>query len=130
MIIHTLSIDDEFEGWEPIPWDAAPAEVTSQLQGFTTRARKPLVWTKLDFANFPPEGVFGKDRDWFVSRDVAYVTIFEDEHLVLIQNTWFGFPDPPEWGLASRAISTPHVAWSMWGHFPKLPKAWTMPESQ
>jgi hypothetical protein len=22
--------------------------------------------------------------------------------IILIQNTWHGFPDPPEWGLASR----------------------------
>lgn len=111
--------------WEPIPWKLAGEEADAQEHGFHERALKPLVWTRVDWKNFPPDGIFGYDRDWFVSNDIAYVATFGDEDLVLIDNTWAGFPDPPRWGLASRATGA--EVWQMWGHFPDLPNAWTVP---
>ncbi len=114
--------------WEPIPWDATGPAVDAQERGFHERAGKPLVWMKIDWQDFPSHGIFGQDRDWFVSRDIAYVTTFDDEDFVLIQNTWHGFPDPPEWGLATRLTANPRAGWSTWGHFASLPKAWSVPD--
>jgi hypothetical protein len=112
--------------WEPFPWDAQGSQVVEQELGFHRRALKPLVWTKINWLNFPEEGIFGHDREWFSSHDIAYVATFDDEELVLIQNTWHGFPDPPEWRLASRSAGNAAARWQEWGHFPRLPEAWLM----
>lgn len=122
--------DDVNPEWEPIPWDAEGPEVDEQDRGFRERARKPLVWTKLDWNNFPHGGIFGRDRGWFVGHDIEYVTTFDGEDLILIRNPWSGFPDPPEWGLASRPAGDMEAAWQMWGHFPDLPAAWQLSESR
>jgi hypothetical protein len=116
--------DDVFPEWEPIPWDATGPQVDEQERGFYQRALKPLVWTKVDWKNFPESGIFGRDRHWFVSHDIEYVTTFDGEDLILIRNTWFGFPDPPEWGLASRLAGNAEASWRMWGRFPDLTAAW------
>jgi len=57
------------------------------------------------------------------------VTTFDDEDLILIRNAWFGFPDPPEWGLASRPTVNAEAKWKMWGHFRDLPAAWLIPDA-
>lgn len=113
--------------WEAIPWNAKGPQVDEQERGFHQRASKPLVWTKVVWSNFPVNGIFGRDRDWFVSHDIAYVTTFDDEDLLLIDSTWFGFPDPPRWGLASRPAGKADGVWEMWGHFSTLPSAWQVP---
>lgn len=115
--------------WEPIPWDANGPEVDEQEKGFKARALKPLIWWKVDWRDFPAEGIFGHDRDWFASHDIAFVTTFDGEDLVLIDRVWFGWPDPPRWGLASRPQGRSDVRWKMWGSFPDLPDAWLVPES-
>lgn len=120
---------DVFPEWEPIPWDAKGPQVDEQERGFHQRALKPLIWTKVDWKDFPEKGIFGRDRDWFSSHDVEFVTTFDDEDLILIRNTWSGFPDPPEWGLASRPAGNVEATWEMWGHFPALPGAWRVPDS-
>lgn len=117
--------DDVLPEWEPIPWKLAGKKADVQERGFHERALKPLVWTKVDWKIFPSEGIFGYERDWFVSNEIAYVATYNGEDLILIDNTWAGFPDPPSWGLASRATGSND--WQMWGHFPDLPKAWTVP---
>jgi hypothetical protein len=86
-----------------------------------------LVWTKVDWKELPANGIFGEDRDWFVSHDIEYVTTSDDDDLILIRNTWFGFPDPPEGGLASRPAGNNEARWEMWGHFRVLPAAWLVP---
>ena len=121
--------DDVFPEWEPIPWNARGPHVDVQESGFYERAMKPLVWTKVDWKNFPEEGIFGHDRDWFIGHDVAYLTTHENESLLLIRNAWFGFPDPPEWGLVSRPLGVDQARWQAWGHFPDLPAAWRVPEA-
>lgn len=118
----------EYPGWEPIPWDSERLRADEQKRGFLQRACKPLVWTKVDWNHFPDSGIFGRDRDWFVKHNIAYVTTNDGEDLVLIQNSWHGFPDPPEWGLASRPAEKTEARWEMWGHFPKLPTQWLIPE--
>lgn len=114
--------------WEPIPWDAKGPEVDEQETGFRARAVKPLIWWRVDWRDFPKEGVFGHDRDWFVTHNIAYVTTYGGEDLVLIDRDWFGWPDPPRWGLASRPEGRTDVRWQMWGSFPDLPDAWLVPE--
>ena len=119
--------DAVFPEWEPVPWDAKGPHVDEQERGFHQRALQPLVWIPVDWNDFPATGVFGRDRDWFVSHDIAYVTTFDGEDLVLIDNTWCGFPDPPRWGLASRPAGNADTTWQMWGHFATLPSAWKLP---
>ncbi|QDT72020.1 hypothetical protein I41_11850 [Lacipirellula limnantheis] len=120
--------DGALPEWEPIPWNAVGPQVDEQEKGFHQRALKPLVWTKVDWNEFPEDGIFGRDRDWFVDNDISYATTFDDEDLILIQNTYFGFPDPPEWGLASRPTGNAEARWEWWGLFPDLPAAWVVPE--
>ncbi|WP_258128311.1 hypothetical protein [Achromobacter anxifer] len=119
--------DDVFPEWEPVPWDMTGAAADAQELGFHERAMKPVLWTRAPWQDFPESGIFGRDRDWFVSNDIAYYATIDGEDLILIQNTWHGFPDPPEWGLASRPEGQAAASWSHWGHFPNLPVAWEMP---
>jgi hypothetical protein len=119
--------DGVFPEWEPSPWNAEGPQVDSQERGFHQRALKPLVWTEVSWNDFPEHGVFGKSRDWFSKHEIAYVTTFDGEDMILIQGTWFGFPDAPEWGLASRPAGRNDAGWEMWGHFTDLPAAWRLP---
>lgn len=85
------------------------------------------MWSKLDHSSFPPEGMFGADKSWFADHDVAYVARSDSEELILIHNVWFGFPDPPEWGLAVRSTRVAGAAWTHLGHFSYLPEHWAVP---
>lgn len=129
---HTMSIYrryDELPEWEPHPWDMQGAAVDTQELGFHERAIKPISWMRVSWNEFPLSGIFGHDREWFSSNDIAFYATFDSEDLILIQNIWHGFPDPPEWGLASRPADEINVPWSHWGHFPDLPGIWEMPEA-
>ncbi|MCP1576163.1 hypothetical protein J2S30_004542 [Herbaspirillum rubrisubalbicans] len=119
--------DDVSPAWEPIPWDIEGATADAQELGFHERAMKRISWLATPFDNFPQEGIFGQSRDWFVSNEIAFYATFNSEDLILIQNTWHGFPDPPEWRLASRPVDRASVSWSEWGHFSDLPALWNMP---
>lgn len=126
---------DNLHGWEPIPWDAPQPLADEQRRGFLVRAAKSIIWSRIDHAAFPEQGIFGHDRDWFISRDIEFFATFDGEHLVLIRNTYSGFPDPPEWGLASLPASRPASPpasgdgnpWTPWGHFETLPSGWWVP---
>jgi hypothetical protein len=108
--------DEVSPEWEPIPWGLNAAEADTQEQGFHLRALKLIVWKLAPFQQFPADGLFGQDRDWFISNDITFYATFDGEDLILIQNRWHGFPDPPEWGLASRPQAATDVKWSLWGH--------------
>jgi hypothetical protein len=58
---------------------------------------------------------------------VEFVASHDGEDLLLIRNIWFGFPDPPEWGLASRPNGRNDVKWMQWGYFADLPSRWIVP---
>lgn len=127
----TSSIDKRTEvtpEWEPTPWDARYPEVDEQASGFRRRALKPLVWRKIDWQNFPSEGIFGYDRAWFSSNEIVCVATFDGEDLILDRAFWHGWPDPPEWGLASRPAGEVGSAWRLWGCFANLPSTWTVPD--
>lgn len=119
--------DDVVREWEPNPWDMQGTAVHNQELGFHERAIKPISWMRVSWNEFPVSGIFGHDHDWFISNDIAFYATLDAEDLVLIQNTWHGFTDPPEWGLASRRAGEIDVRWSHRGHFPDLPNIW-MPE--
>lgn len=114
--------------WEPVPWDAGWRTAKEQRKGFHQRARKPLVWTRVDRTNFPESGIFGRDREWFIKHDIACISTFDDEDLVLISHAWSGFPDPPQWSVASRPAGNADARWERWGSFPDLPAAWIVPD--
>jgi hypothetical protein len=114
--------------WEPAPWTMAAAAADEQERGFHRRATRSISWERVPWAAFPPEGIFGHDSDWFSSFEVHFVASSDGEDLLLIQNIWHGWPDPPEWGLASRPSGRTDVRWQRWGHFPVLPSAWIVPE--
>ncbi|MDG2535583.1 hypothetical protein P6144_18120 [Sphingomonas sp. HITSZ_GF] len=111
--------------WEPIPWDMRGKAADAQERGFHARATKEIEWTRVPVLDFPAEGVLGHDRDWFRSREVDFYAVQDGEELILWDNVWFGFPDPPRWGLASRAGAGEE--WVSWGHFPDLPACWSVP---
>jgi len=71
----------------------------SRSAAFTSARWSRWSGTGSSWKNFPDGGIFGQPRDWFVSNDIVCVAISDTEELILIQNTWHGFPDPPEWGL-------------------------------
>ncbi|MDB5705843.1 MAG: hypothetical protein JWN66_2959 [Sphingomonas bacterium] len=113
--------------WEPAPWPMGRKAADEQERGFHERAIKPVAWQPIPWRSFPTEGLFGHDKDWFLSADVAFFASVDGEDLLLIQNLWFGWPDPPEWGLVSRPTSGSDVNWRHWGHFPEPPAAWEVP---
>ncbi|BBF71065.1 hypothetical protein [Sphingomonas bisphenolicum] len=113
--------------WEPIPYTLTGAEADEQELGFHERALKAIDWTRLPWKRFPSEGIFGKDKEWFEFVDAEFYAVVDGEDLILIQNIWHGFPDPPEWGLATKPMGQ-DVAWSRWGHFPDLPASWRVPK--
>jgi hypothetical protein len=101
-----------------------------QEKGFHKRATALIIWKKVPWTDFPPAGVFGHTRDWFTSNEVAFTATRDGEDLILTQSFWHGFPDPPEWGLASRPTAQHDVKWTLWGYFPRLPMCWVMPEER
>lgn len=128
MRLNIYKRDDVFPEWEPTPWDLKGVQADLQEAGFHRRAQNPLAWVKIAWGSFPVEGIFGRDRAWFANNEIEYCTTFEGEDYLLIRNTWHGFPDPPEWGLASRPSGQTNDEWQKWGHFPTLPPAWSVPD--
>ncbi len=113
--------------WEPIPWDMGGDAAAEQARGFRRRAASPIAWTPVPFAAFPPGGLFGQGRDWFASNDVGWAAVFDGEDLILVSRLWHGWPDPPEFALASRPTGADDSAWMWWGSFDVLPAAWSVP---
>jgi hypothetical protein len=79
------------------------------------------------FESFPVEGIFGLSKGSLTKIDAAYFAVLDGEELLLIDNTWFGWPDPPRWGLASLPADRHELEWKHWGHFPDLPAEWKIP---
>lgn len=115
--------------WEPTPWHAGKEVAERQLEGYRERSAKLIQWQAI--RSIAPGGkLFGLEKQWFVSRDIEYFAEHDDEQLLLIQLAWHGFPDPPEWGLVSRAAGNEDVRWSEWGYFANLPACWSVPQGQ
>lgn len=121
--------DDILPEWEPAPWLMETDAANEQERGFHLRAQMPIKWQAIPWHSFPGSGVIGHDKDWLSSVDAAFYATTNDEDLLLIDNTWSGWPDPPRWGLASRPCGQHQAAWVRWGHFADLPSAWDVPTS-
>jgi hypothetical protein len=119
--------DDILPEWEPAPWPMRASKANEQERGFHALAQLPIQWIPIPWKTFPDDGIFGHGKDWLSSVDAAFYATFDDEDLLLIDNTWSGWPDPPRWGLASRPHGQNDLEWNRWGHFPDLPVAWSVP---
>lgn len=115
--------------WEPSPWPMDTQTANKQELGFHQRAHKPICWQPVPWNAFPERGVCGCTKEWLASVDVAFHATHDAEDLLLIDNVWFGWPDPPRWGLASRPSNQAKAAWTHWGHFPDIPVAWIVPDA-
>ena len=114
--------------WETVPWDTSDKIADEQLRGFQERSVKPIHWNAVRDLASHEDTLFGLARQWFVSRDVEFYAEHDGEQLLLIQLTWHGFPDPPEWGLVSR-LGAESGPWSQWGYFAHLPASWSFPRT-
>ena len=119
--------DEVFPEWEPIPWSLVRDAADEQERGFHHRSLKVIDWQAVPYKSFPHEGILGHKRDWFAEHEIDFYASLGGEDFVLIRNPWHGFPDPPEWGLASRPAGRRDLKWDWWGHFPNLPSAWSVP---
>jgi hypothetical protein len=113
--------------WEADPWDASDAIADQQLAGFKERSNLPLEWAKLSAMQLIDAKLFGMELGWHSELDVEFCAVFNGEDFVLMQQLWHGFPDPPEWRLASRPSGQPDLPWESWGYFADPPKAWLFP---
>jgi hypothetical protein len=110
--------------WEPDPWDATDEVADHQLAGFEIRACRKLDWLSLDSA---PEVLFGYERSKLRALDVEYFATANGEDMMLLHLVWHGFPDPPEWRLASRESGANGLQWETWGYFAEIPELWSLP---
>ncbi|HEX4847485.1 MAG TPA: hypothetical protein VFV30_05040 [Novosphingobium sp.] len=111
-------------GWEADPWDASDAVADLQLEGFQIRAAKAVSWSAISLVEGP---IFGHDIEWLNSLEVEYVATHDLEDWLLMRLVYHGFPDPPEWRLATRAAGKFSHPWNSWGYFAQLPDAWKIP---
>lgn len=112
--------------WEPGPWDASDKTADVQLAGFKLRALKPIEWVSIRAAG---QSVFEVEVQKLIGADVEFFATHDGEELLLMQQVWHGFPDPPEWRLASRSSEHFDRSWQSWGYFAHLPPAWRLPET-
>ena len=112
-------------GWEPIPWKLGFFASRKAKKGFAERAKLSLSWTPAD-AEWPPASALADDLDFARQTGTGFVAENDGEKFFLIQRDWFGFPDPPEWGLVSQ--SKTDGTWHRWGSFDDLPANWKVSE--
>ena len=115
-------MNSAFNAWEADPWDASDEIADAQLAGFLERASKPICWASIRQAS---SSVFGIEREKLTGCDVKYYATDDDEDLLLMQLTWHGFPDPPEWRLSSRPSGS-EKSWQSLGYFADMPKNWRL----
>ena len=113
------------DAWEADPWDATDEVANAQLSGFQNRAVKPIVWSAVRDA---ASSVFGVGIQKLIGSDVEFYASHDGEDMLLMALAWHGFPDPPEWRLATRPSEQPNNEWESWGYFPELPQVWEIPE--
>ena len=109
--------------WEADPWQTSDVVADAQLAGFRERAAKPVNWTSIRKAS---PSVFGIESDKLIGADVEFYATHDGEDMLLMQLVWHGFPDPPEWRLATRP-SGGNGSWASWGYFENLPESWRLP---
>jgi hypothetical protein len=112
--------------WEADPWDASDEVADLQFAGFQDRAAKTIAWALTFGAG---HSVFGIEASDLRSFDVEFHATCDGEDMLLMRLIWHGFPDPPEWRLATRPSNRGTLSWVSWGYFADLPESWQIPES-
>lgn len=118
-------INSASNNWEADPWDASDVLADRQLAGFQLRASKPIEWVSIRTSG---PVVFGVEVQQLIDADVVFYASHDGEEILLMQLPWHGFPDPPEWRLASRLTDNADPAWASWGYFADIPSAWKLPD--
>jgi hypothetical protein len=118
-------MNSALNAWEADPWDASDAIADAQLAGFELRAAKPVRWTTIGRGG---DEIFGIAVRKLAGLDVTFLAEHGGEEMLVMQLLWHGFPDPPEYRLATRPAGQTDVSWSSWGYFDAPPTAWIMPE--
>lgn len=113
-------MNSAINSWEADPWDASDALADAQLAGYRERVTKSIHWHSIRTAR---SSVFGVEREKLISADVEFFAAHDGEDMLLMRLAWHGFPDPPEWRLATRPSGSTGP-WETWGYFDALPERW------
>lgn len=103
--------------------------VRKQKANFLNCVRKSLIWQKFSFKKFERTGLWGKEASDFRQFDLEYISEDGNRKFMLMENVWFGFPDPPEWRLAFSDKSD-LSEWQECGYFYNMPESWSFPEGE
>lgn len=111
--------------WKADPWSLPFFRIWRRKAGLRLRTNWPLLWRLAGAEDGPPSALLGNDFDWANKTGTGFVAHHGDETLYLIDRDWFGWPDPPQWSLASydRRQDRHYV----WGDFAECPPAWRLP---
>ena len=82
-------------------------------------------WRSADEADWPPVERLTEDLDWMRRTGTGWSAEFDEKRWFLFDRDWFGWPDPPEWGLAS--FNT-REGWRFYNDFDVLPLNWIVSE--
>jgi hypothetical protein len=82
-------------------------------------------WRPATTEDWPPTKLLQGDLDWMRRTGTGYVSEFDGKRWFLFDRDWFGWPDPPEWGLASYE---PSRGWRFFDDFDVLPENWIVPK--
>jgi hypothetical protein len=83
-------------------------------------------WRPATIEDWPPSDLLQGDLDWMRKTGTGYVSEFHGKRWFLFDRDWFGWPDPPEWGLASYEAAG--EGWQFFDDFDVLPKNWIVPK--
>ena len=93
----------------------------------TSAERWPVAsWRPAVTEDWPPTEKLPGDLDWMRKTGTGYVSEFNGKRWFLFDRDWFGWPDPPEWGLASYATGE---GWRFFDDFDVLPDTWIVPKA-
>jgi hypothetical protein len=88
----------------------------------------PATWRVATAEDWPPAELLGEDFDWARRTGTGLVADFKEKKWFLLHRDWFGWPDPPEWSLAS--FKADGEGWRFYDDFDVLPQNWVIPEVQ
>ena len=106
-------------------WALPFVHIWRRRAGFRLRADWPLLWRFAALEDWPPCALLGDDFDWANKTGTGFVADHGDETLYLIDRDWFGWPDPPQWSLAS--YDRRRDRYYFWGDFNECRPAWRLP---
>lgn len=96
------------------------------------RAKTPQHWPDVEWRpaceeDWPPTEKLTGDLDWVRRTGTGWSAEFYEKRWFLFDRDWFGWPDPPEWGLAS--FNT-REGWRFYDDFDVFPSSWIVPKVQ